>query len=100
VLPTEQRCEELFEFREGDGSVDGVGKDAADRISVLLLNHETLKGWRLSALSTWLDPEIVKSRDDVIKVLEAVRTPISQRLPEFAFVIESVAMGYVNEDDV
>jgi len=100
VLPTEQGCADRFAFREGDGSVDGVDNSATNCVSVLMLNHQTLKGWRLAALSTWLDPEIVQTRDDVIRVIEAVTAPVAQRLPEFAFVIESVARGYLNEDDV
>lgn len=99
VLPTDQGCEERFAFREGDGSVHGLNEAATNSVSVLKLNHQTLKGWRLSALSTWLDPEIVRTRDDFVKVIEAVKVPVDQRLPEFAFVIESVAKGYFNEND-
>lgn len=100
VLPTHGGCEERFVFREGDGSVEGVDDAATDCISVLALNHQTLKGWRLSALSTWLDPEVVQTRDDFIGVIRAVTTPVAERLPEFAFVVESVAKGYINENDL
>ncbi|MBI5451078.1 MAG: hypothetical protein HY940_06940 [Gammaproteobacteria bacterium] len=100
VLPTHEDCEERFVFREGDGSVDGLGDTARTSISVLALNHDTLKGWRLSALSTWLDPLIVQTREDFMDVLQAVTTPNNERLPEYAFVIESVAKGYINENDL
>jgi hypothetical protein len=100
VLPTQEGCAERFVFREGDGSVDGVDGPASDCIPVLALNHQTLKGWRLSALSTWLDPDVVQTQDDFIGVIQAVTAPVAERLPEFAFVIESVAKGYINEDDL
>lgn len=100
LLPTTDGCEDHFLFREGDGSVDGLDDAATACISVLALNHETLKGWRLSAISTWLDPEVVKTRDDIIGVIRAVTGPVAERLPEFAYVVESVAKGYINENDL
>lgn len=100
LLPTMDGCEEHFVFREGDGSVDGVDDAGANGISVLELNHETLKGWRLSALSVWLDPEVVQTLDDFVEVIRAVTIPVAERLPEFAYVIESVAKGYINESDL
>lgn len=100
VLPTHNDCEVRFVFREGDGSVGGLDEPARTSIDVLKLNHDTLKGWRLSALSTWLDPLVVQTREDVMNVLRAVTTPNSEGLPEYAFVIESVAKGYINENDL
>ena len=100
ILPTQEDCEERFVYREGDGSVDGMDDAAIEAISVLSLNHDTLKGWRLAALSTWLDPDVVQTRDDFIDVIQAVTTPIADCLPEFAFVLESVAKGYMNENDL
>jgi hypothetical protein len=67
---------------------------------VLALNQQTLKGWRLSALSIWLDPEVVQTREDFLGVLEAVTTPNNERLPEYAFVIESLAKRYIDENDL
>ena len=95
VLPTHAGCEERFVFEEGDGSVVGLDDDARNSVAVLALNHDTLKGWRLSALSTWLDPLIVQTREDFVNVLRAVSTPRNERLPEYAFVVESVAKGYI-----
>jgi hypothetical protein len=100
VLPTIEGCGERFVFREGDGSVEGLDDAARASISVLALNHETLNGWRRSALSTWLDPAVVKTRDDLISVLQAVTAPVNECLPEYAFVIESVAKGYIDENDL
>lgn len=100
VLPTHADCAERFVFREGDGSIDGVDDVAKDCVSVLALNHETLKRWRLSALSIWLDPDVVQTREDFIEVIQAVTAPVAERLPEFAFVIESVAKGYFDEVDL
>lgn len=100
LLPTMDGCDAHFVFREGDGGVDGVDDPGTDSISVLKLNHETLKGWRLSALSTWLDPEVVRTRDDFLEVIRVVTMPVDERLPEFAYVIESVAKGYIHENDL
>lgn len=100
ILPTQEDCEERFVFREGDGGVDGIDDAAIEGITVLSLNHETLKRWRLAALSAWLDPDVVQTRNDFIKVIQAVTTPTAERLPEFAFVIQSVAKGYINENDL
>lgn len=100
LLPTMDGCEEHFVFREGDGGVDGADDAGINGISVLELNHETLRGWRLSALSAWLDPEVVQTRDDFVEVIRAATIPVAERLPEFAYVIESVAKGYINENDL
>ena len=100
ILPTQEDCEEHFVYREGDGSVDGMDDAAIEAISVLSLNHDTLKGWRLAALSTWLDPDVVQTRDDFIGVIQAVTTPSDELMPEFAFVVESVAKRYINENDL
>lgn len=100
VLPTDENCQERFLFREGDGGVDGLDDAARTAIDVLTLNHDTLKSWRLAALSTWLDPLIVQTREDFINVLAAVTAPRIDGLPEYAFVIESVAKGYIHENDL
>jgi len=100
ILPTQEDCEERFVFREGDGSVDAMDDAAIEAIAVLSLNHDTLKSWRLAVLSTWLDPDVVQTRDDFIGVIQAVTTPLADRMPEFAFVVESVAKGYINENDL
>jgi hypothetical protein len=95
ILPTNESCAECFAFREGDGGVDGRNADATTSIEVLALNHETLKIWRLAALGAWLDPHIVQTRDDFLAVLRAVTVPADGQLPEFAFVIESIAREYL-----
>lgn len=100
VLPTDANCQTRFTFLEGDGGVEGLDADAAASIDVLALNHDTLRRWRLSALSIWLDPLIIHTRDDFMAVLAAVTMPINGVLPEFAFVIESVAKGYLHENDL
>lgn len=100
LLPTMDGCEEHFVFREGDGSVKGANDAGINGISVLKLNHETLRGWRLSALSAWLDPKVVQTRDDFVEVIRAVTIPAAEQLPEFAYVIESVAKRYINENDL
>jgi hypothetical protein len=93
VLPTEVDCEKRFSFRE-DGVVDGSDEVAAELVKMLLLNHDTLKGWRKQAIEVWLDPEVVQSSDDLKAVVDAVTTPKNGTLPEFAFAIEAVARSY------
>jgi hypothetical protein len=99
VLPTEVDCEKRFSFRE-DGVVDGGDEVAVEFVEMLLLNHDTLKGWRKQAIEVWLDPEVVQSSDDLKAVVEAVKTPKNGILPEFAFAIEAVARSYLDEANV
>lgn len=100
ILPTHDGCSEHFVFVEGDGSVKGTDSDAKTNISVLDLNHDTLKGWRLAAIETWLDPQLVKSEEDLKDVLRAVTEPRNGELPEYAFVIESITRQYLNEANI
>jgi hypothetical protein len=99
ILPTEADCAQRFNFRE-DGTVDGRDPDANALVDMLLLNHDTLKGWRKQAVEAWLDPDVVQSADDFKAVLAAVTTPKGGTLPEFAFAIESVARSYLDEANV
>jgi hypothetical protein len=95
VLPTDENCAEKFIFQQGDGQVQGCNDSARASIEVLRLNHPTLTRWRVSALTSWLDPEVVKTPQDFEDVLRAVTTPHNGRLPEFAFVIEAITREYV-----
>lgn len=95
VLPTQERCDEYFKFREADGGIEGVNEDAVQSIAVLGLDHDTLKGWRISAIEAWLDPEVIQTRDDFENLVQAMELPIDGKLPEFAFVIESIAREYL-----
>jgi hypothetical protein len=95
VLPTQENCDECFKFREADGGIEGVNEDAIQSIAVLGLDHDTLKGWRISAIEAWLDPEVIQTRDDFENVVQAMERPIDGKLPEFAFVIESIAREYL-----
>ena len=67
---------------------------------MLSLDHDTLKGWRLSAITAWLDPDVVTTIEDLNNVLLAVSDAVVDRLPEFAFVIESIVRRYLNEADL
>lgn len=97
VLPTQEGCDSEFLFREGDGSVDGLNDAGRSAVSALALNHETLKGWRLSAIAAWLDPLIVQTREDFMNVLHEMTTPRDERLPEYAFVVASITKRYLRE---
>ncbi|MBS0368065.1 MAG: hypothetical protein JSS57_02575 [Proteobacteria bacterium] len=95
VLPTQEKCDEHFRFREVDGGIDGLSEDAKESIAVLQLDHKTLDGWRKSAIDTWLDPEVIQTREDFEGVIQELEKPIDGKLPEFAFVIGAVAKGYI-----
>jgi hypothetical protein len=95
VLPTQEKCDEHFKFREVDGGIEGLKEEADQSISVLHLNHDTLKGWRKSAIAAWLDPEVIQTLEDFEEVAQAMEEPVEGRLPEYAFVIGSIAKGYL-----
>lgn len=99
VLPTQIDCEQRFRYRE-DGVVEGLDDHAVTTIARLLLNHDTLQGWRQRALRAWLDPQVVQSANDLRDVIAAVSLPRDGTLPEFAFVIEAVARSYLGETDL
>jgi hypothetical protein len=100
VLPIDAKCEKRFRYRENDAVVDGVDDDAKHSVGLLKLNHETLKGWRLSAIETWLAPDAFQTKEDLEKIISAVTMPKNGTLPEFAFVIEAVARSYIDEANV
>jgi len=100
ILPTQEDCNERFLFREGDGSAEGLDDDAKTAIAILALNHDTLKGWRSAAIAAWLDPNIVQTSDDFQEVLRAMTESRNKRLPEYAFVIESITRRYLNEVNI
>ncbi len=99
VTPLEP-CEGRFRFREADGVVEGLDGAAKNCVDYLRLNHETLKGWRLRALQTWLAPEVVATAADLRGVMSAVTEPVDGTLPEFAYVVEAVVRGYLDEANV
>jgi hypothetical protein len=100
ILPTQEGCNERFVFRENDGGTEGLDDEANTSIAVLALNHDTLKDWRSAAIAAWLDPNIVQTLDDFQDVLRVMTEPRNKRLPEYAYVIESIARQYLNEAHV
>ena len=100
VLPIHEGCFDCFAFYEGDGGVEGLNANARTSVEVLSLDHDTLKGWRLSAITAWLDPDVVTTNEDLDNVLLAVSEAVDDRLPEFAFVIESIVRRYLNDADL
>lgn len=95
VLPTQEKCDEYFKFREVDGGIEGLNDDAEQSIRVLDLDHDTLKGWRKSAIDVWLDPQVIQTREDFEKVAQAMEKPIEGKLPEYAFAMASIAREYL-----
>jgi len=94
VLPTSSICRDHFGYRE-DGGVDGRTEAGSAAISILNLDHPTLCGWRQNAIDVWLDEEILQSREDLDAVISAIQTVVDGRLPEFSFVIEAIALRYM-----
>lgn len=95
VLPIQEKCDECFRFREADGGIEGLTEAAKQSIDVLQLDHDTLKGWRKSAIDVWLDTEVIQTREDFEKVAQALEAPVEGKLPEFAFVIAAIAREYL-----
>jgi hypothetical protein len=95
VFPTHPECHDHFIYRE-DGGVGGRTEAGSQAISLLRLDHQTLCGWRESAIDQWLADDILKSQEDISEVIKAVRVAIDGKLPEFSFVIEAVASGYLD----
>ena len=95
ILPTDPKCHDHFSYRE-DGGVVGRTEAGSEAINLLRLDHTTLCGWRVSAINEWLDDDILQSREDILEVIGALRMAIDGKLPEFSFVIEAVATGYMD----
>lgn len=95
VLPIQEKCDECFKFREVDGGIEGLTEAAKQSIDVLQLDHDTLKGWRKSAIDAWLDTEVIQTREDFEKIVQAMESPVEGKLPEFAFVMAAIAREYL-----
>jgi len=90
ILPTDPRCEEEFQF-DAQGNVIPLTDDGRETIEQLNLNHGTLIGWRMQAISTFV--EIIQSRADAQNVIDRTSNPTNGILPEYAFAIRSVAQS-------
>lgn len=95
VMPTQEKCDEYFKFHEVDGGIEGLNEEAKQSINVLQLDHDTLNGWRKSAIDAWLDPDVIQTRQDLEKVVQKMEEPFEGKLPEYAFVIGSIAKEYL-----
>ena len=95
ILPTDPECHDHFIYRE-DGGVDGRTEAGSEAISLLRLDHQTLCGWRGSAINEWLEDDILQSRENILEIIRALRMAIDGKLPEFSFIIEAVASGYLD----
>lgn len=97
VNPTQPDCASHFQYND-DGTVsarDSLGKDA---VVLLKLDHGTLTGWRKSAIDTWLDPNVIKTPEDIDDLLERLRVPNDGRFVEYSFCIESVVRAYMGKE--
>ncbi len=95
ILPTQEKCDECFKFREADGGIEGVNDEGATAIKVLHLDHDTLNVWRKAAIGAWLDPKIIETRKDLEVVVQVMDHPVDGQLPEYAYVIGSIAKEYL-----
>jgi hypothetical protein len=91
VWPTHSGCETRFQF-DRNGRVRGLDPDAVATVEVLRLDHDTLCGWRRAALDVFLDPTVIRSRDDLEELISRLDHPAAGRLVEYSFAIKSVAI--------
>jgi uncharacterized protein (TIGR02646 family) len=91
VPPTNSSCETRFVYSEATGEVSfhEGDEDAEATIDVLHLNHDSLKGWRQQAITTFL--ESAQNRSDLTLIIQKTTTPENGRLPEYCFAIRQVA---------
>lgn len=95
VLPTQPDCGRHFRFLI-DGQIEWTDSDGETTVEILRLNHRTLEGLRNVAIKTIIFPE--DSEDENFTLTKAdiytlanEPAPQNGQLPEFAFVIQSVA---------
>lgn len=96
IWPTHVNCDEKFTFQEDDGLCVGLTSEAIDSEKILKLNHDTLKGWRKSAIDAWLDPTVITTCEDYALIVAKTETPEAGKLPEFAYVINAIARTYLS----
>jgi len=94
VLPTHANCQDHFSYRS-DGGVDGSTVDGGTTAKTLKLDHKTLRDWRASAIEAWLPDEIIESKKDLIDIIDSLRQAVNGNLPEYAFIIEAIALRYL-----
>jgi hypothetical protein len=90
VKPTEPDCESRFNFYD-NGAVEGGDADARHTVSILNLNHRTLRGWRQNAIEAFIDPSLIENAADLDAIIAAMDAPRAGRLPEYCFAIKQVA---------
>lgn len=98
VLPTDPTCESRFVFDTlGEVAAAASGDAAAEKtIGVLNLNHQTLAGWRETAIDVFT--EIITSRADAEMVIQKTTVPENGRLPEYCFAIRQAAQSLMELD--
>jgi hypothetical protein len=94
VIPTSPDCEKEFFFFE-DGDVIGATKNGSSVISTLFLNHKTLCDWRTEAIDFHLPLRELTPPDELQRLITEMETPLGDRLPDFSFVIASLARQYL-----
>jgi hypothetical protein len=94
VIPTSQDCERAFFFFE-DGDVIGANENGSSAISTLLLDHKTLRDWRTEAIDFHLPLREQTPSDELRRLIVEMEIPLDGRLPDFSFVIASLARQYL-----
>lgn len=90
VWPTHPDCEPRFSY-DTDGNVRGLDAQAQRTCELLNLNHPTLKAWRQAALDGYFSPDDELTRAELTTLIAKFNVPEQGQLPEFSFVLKSVA---------
>jgi len=96
VVPTNSTCEQRFAFDAGGGvsATDPADQSAVDTITVLNLNHETLRGWREQAIGAFV--EGIANRADAEEIVAKTTIPTNGWLPEYCFAIRQVVQSLLD----
>jgi len=96
IVPTDDNCEQRFEF-DLSGGINPTSpgdKAAEETIAVLNLGHETLTGWRAQAIAVFI--EGIEDRADAERIVARTTTPETGWLPEYSFAIRQVVQRLLN----
>lgn len=94
VFPTSPDCDSAFFFFE-DGAVIGATGPGTAAVSTLLLDHGSLRDWRMEAIDFYLPLREKTHSDELRKLIVEMNTPVNGRLPDFCYVISSLAHQYL-----
>lgn len=96
IIPTDCNCEQRFTFdlNGGIGPANPGDHAAEETITVLNLGHKTLTGWRLQAITVFM--EGIENRADAERIVAVATNPEAGLLPEYSFAIRQVVQCLLN----